>query len=324
MAQHFLLSSAAKTLSLSAVARLSDEEALESFKTIRWADNGGEPYCPYCGCAALYHYRTRPLWKCKSCEKQFSVTAGTIFASRKKPIRDYLLAIAIFANGAKGISALQLSRDILCDYKTAFVLAHKLREAMASEMDGQEIGGVSEVDGGYFGGHIKPTNHLKNRKDRRLAENQNGKRQCVVIMRERGGRALPFVVSSEEAAVPIIRAKVRPGTTIHADEASAWDTLHAHYDTKRIHHKTAFSDGGACTNLAESYFSRLRRAEIGTHHHLSGQYLSGYANEFAWRENNRRTSNGEQYLALTRLALAQPVSRQWSGYWQRHTQIVAT
>ena len=73
----------------------------------------------------------------------------------------------------------------------------------------------------------------------------------------------------------------------------------------------------ACTNQAESFFSRLRRAEIGTHHHIAGPYLSAYANEMAWRENNRRVSNGEQYLAMVGAAMAHPVSRQWKGYWQR-------
>ncbi len=105
---------------------------------IRWAETKGEPFCPRCGCFALYAYKTRHLWKCKACNHQFSVTRGTIFASRKLPIRDYLLAIAIFVNGAKGHSALQLSRDLDCQYKTAFVLAHKLREAVAAENDEQE------------------------------------------------------------------------------------------------------------------------------------------------------------------------------------------
>src|SRR6185369_15632642 len=115
----------------------------------------------------------------------FSVTSGTIFASHKLPIRDYLLAIAIFVNGAKGHSALQLSRDLDCQYKTAFVLAHKLREAMAAESEGRTVSGSVEIDGAYFGGYIKPANHKENRVDRRRLLNQNGKRRCVVIMRER-------------------------------------------------------------------------------------------------------------------------------------------
>src|SRR6266571_910889 len=131
MAQHFLLSAAARSLSLATVARMSDEEAHTAFRMIRWSDTKGEPVCPRCQCAAVYSYTTRKLWKCKACSHQFSVTSGTIFASRKLAMRDYLMAIAIFVNGAKGHSALQLSRDLDCQYKTAFVLAHKLREAVA-------------------------------------------------------------------------------------------------------------------------------------------------------------------------------------------------
>lgn len=112
MSQHFLLSAAARTLSLAKVARMSDEEAHETFQKIRWADNEGEAYCPRCGCTAVYTYPKRRLWECKSCRYQFSATSRTIFASRKLAIRDYLLAIAIFVNGVKGMSALQLSRDL--------------------------------------------------------------------------------------------------------------------------------------------------------------------------------------------------------------------
>jgi len=179
MSQHFLLTAAARTLSLSAVARMSDEEAHARFVAIRWADNGGKPYCPACGCLKVYAISTRKLWKCAACRYQFSVTARTIFADRKRPIRDYLLAIAIFVNGAKGHSALQLSRDLDCQYKTAFVLAHKLREAMGSEVhspDQPELSGTVEIDGMYAGGNVKPANRKVDRVDRRTAENQTS--QC--------------------------------------------------------------------------------------------------------------------------------------------------
>src|SRR6266699_1217097 len=159
MSQHFLLSAAARTLSLADVARMSDEEAHARFVEIRWADNAGQPYCPKCGCVTVYAYATRKLWKCAACWYQFSVTARTIFADRKRSIRDYLLAIAIFANGAKGHSALQLSRDLDCQYKTAFVLAHKLREALGAVVQsGPELSGEVHVDGMYTGGHRKPEN----------------------------------------------------------------------------------------------------------------------------------------------------------------------
>src|SRR6266481_3044712 len=204
MSQHFLLSAKARSLNLAKVARLSDEEAYQTFKLVRWAATDGQPVCPRCGCVAVYTYATRKLFKCKACNHQFSVTSGTIFASRKLPIRDYLLAIAIFVNGAKGHSALQLSRDLDCQYKTAFVLSHKLREAVAAESKGKTVSGDVEIDGAYFGGYVKPANHKENRRDRRLAHNQSGKRRCVVIMRERKGISLPFVCRSEELSISAI------------------------------------------------------------------------------------------------------------------------
>ena len=320
MAQHFLLSSAARTLSLSKVMRLTDELAYEAFKEIRWAANGGEPFCPRCGCVAIYTYTARKIYKCKGCGAQFSLTTATIFASRKLAIRDILAAIAIFVNGAKGYSALQLSRDLDVQYKTAFVLAHKIREALGAEIEQHKPAGIVEVDGAFFGGYVKPANHKADRKDRRRLENQSGKRKAVVVMRERDGKTLPYVFDGEGDALETIVAKVQPGSTVHADEASCWDALHAKFDAKRINHSVSFSDKGACTNQAESFFSRLRRAEIGTHHHVSGRYLQAYAREMAWREDNRRVANGEQFLMAAGAAAAHPVSRQWKGYWQRQNQ----
>ena len=317
MSQHFLLSAAARTLSLAKVMRMSDAAARETFKAIRWASTEGEPVCSKCGCVEAYEIATRQIFKCKGCLAQFSVTSGTIFASRKLPIRDILAAIAIFVNGAKGYSALQLSRDLDVQYKTAFVMAHKLREAIALSRSAEKLDGVVEVDGAYFGGYVKPTNLKANRRDRRFLENQSGKRQVVVAIRERDGDTRPFVTGREAEGVALVSANVANDTVVHADEASHWDTLHARFATKRINHSEAYSQDGACTNQVESFFSRLRRAEIGTHHHIAGKYLAAYASEMAWREDNRRVSNGGQFAQVVAAAMDAPVSRQWKGYWQR-------
>lgn len=322
MAQHFLLSSAARTINLAKVLRMSDQEAYDAFKAIRFAGNGGEPFCPKCGSLSLYNLQRRKMWRCKDCPCQFSVTSGTIFASRKLNIRDILAAIAIFVNGAKGHSALQLSRDLDVQYKTAFVLSHKLREVMSAEQAKvKQLSGDVEIDTAYFGGYIKPANEKKHRRDRRILRNQNGKREGVLVMRERNGRTLTEVAKSEHAAVPMVEATVKQDATIYADEASSWDALHAKYLTKRINHSERYSEGEISTNMAESFFSRLRRAEIGIHHSVAGPYLRSYADEMSWREDRRRVSNGEQYLAVTAAAARHPVSRQWKGYWQRRRAV---
>ena len=318
MASHFLLSAKARTLSLVQVARMSDDQAHATFRALRWHETGGDPVCPHCGCVAVYEYRARRLFKCKGCGKQFSVTSGTTFHGRKLSLRDYLMAIAIFANAAKGISALQLGRDLDISYKSAFVLAHKLREAMAADQAKYQPKGHVEVDGAYFGGTIRQENYKADRVDRRKTEHQTGKRRVVVVMRERRGRALPFVVRAEDEGVATVARRVQPGSTVYADEAPHWDALHARFEAKRINHSFAFSDDGACTNQAESYFSRLRRAEFGQHHRISGDYLGFYAGEMAWREDMRREDNGTQYEHMTADALHHPKSRNWCGYWQRH------
>lgn len=137
MSQHFLLSASARSLSLAKVLRMSDKEAEKVFAAIRWAETDGRPVCPSCGCDAVYDCRRpsgAPRWRCKACRKDFSLTSGTLFAFHKLPLQIYLPAIVIFVNEVKGKSALALSRDLSVQYKTAFVLAHKVREAMGAEI----------------------------------------------------------------------------------------------------------------------------------------------------------------------------------------------
>jgi transposase-like protein len=315
--QHFLLSAKARTISLKAVFSMGEKKAYETFCQMRWPETDGEAVCPRCGCVESYDIATRRKFKCVACHHQFSVTSGTIFASRKMTFVDLLAAIVIFVNGAKGVAALQLSRVLDCQYKTAFVLTHKLREAMAREQMGRKLDGIVEIDGAYFGGYSKPENRKEDRADRRLKINQTGKRQCVVIMRERSGKSLPFIVRNEGDAVPYVRDHVGTLATIFADEGTGWDALHAGWDTHRVNHSVAYFDEGVCTNQAESYFSRLRRMEVGTHHHIAGPYLGQYAREASWREDNRRVDNGAQTVLVAEAAMASRVSRRWKGYWQR-------
>jgi transposase-like protein len=302
---------------------LSDRQAEDCFRAVRWHETNGEPICARCGSVECSDRRTAKgvaRWRCKACKYTFSVTAATIFANAKLPLRIYLAAIAIFTNEVKGKSMLALSRDLGTQYKTAFVLAHKLRESMATEMKGRMIGGfdkVAEVDGGYFGGYQKPANYKEHRRDRRLAVNQNGKRKCVVIIRERNGNSLPGVFPSEAAALSFIHSRVEKGTTLHADEAGSWNDLHSRYEMHRINHQEAYSTDESCTNWAESFFSRLRRGEIGHHHHIAGPYLVRYAQEASWREDNRRLATGEQVTRVSALAMKAKPSVDFCGYWQR-------
>lgn len=318
MAQHFLLSAKSRTLSLRAIYKAGEEAAYRTFCEMRWPETGGEAICPRCGCCDAYAIATRRKFKCKACHHQFSVTSGTILASRKMAFVDLLAAICIIVNASKGVSMVQLSRDLDCQYKTAFVLAHKLREAMAQEVQtGELLTGHVEVDGAYFGGVVRPENRKEDRKDRRLKENQTGKRRVVVAFRERHGRTLPVVVKSEAEGVDLAKVHVCRMATMSADEASHWDALHAGWGVDRVNHSLVYSDHGKHTNWVESFFSRLRRMVDGQHHHVSARYLHQYANHAAWLEDNRRLDNGGLARKVVAHAMDAPVSRSWAGYWQR-------
>ena len=226
-------------------------------------------------------------------------------------------AICLFVNGVKGMSALQMSRDLDVQYKTAFVMMHKLREVLAAEMRGLELAGEVEIDGCYIGGHIRPSNLKEDRVDRRLAKHQTGTRRVVVALRQRGGRTLPFIAKREGEGVEIASRIVATGSTIFADEAAHWDDLVRDFPMGRINHSEAYSLHGKHTNNVESFFSRLRRMIRGQHHKVSPQYLHQYASEAAWKEDHRSVANGAQAGRVISLAMASPVSRQWAGYWQR-------
>jgi transposase-like protein len=322
MAQHFLLSAAARSLSIKKVMLMSEGGTENVFARLRWPSTDGKPVCPHCTCTSCYecHRGDRRRWRCKACGCDFTLTSGTLFAWHKLPLKHYLMAIVIFCNEVKGKSMLAFSRDLDVQYKTAFVLAHKLRESMASSLKSLQIGGAgktAEIDGAYFGGHVRPANLAVDRVDRRLAEHQSGKRKVVVVIRERQGAILPNVFSSESAALSFIQRRIDKGTLVHADESPAWDPLHAKYQMKRINHQQGYSIDGACTNAAESYFTRLRRGEKGHHHHIAGLYFIRYVQEAAWREDNRRLSNGEQAGAIISLAMKLKPSIDFCGYWQR-------
>ena len=319
MASHFLLSARSRTLSPAAIYKAGEDKAYETFRKVRWPETDGAPVCPRCGSLDAYAITTRRKFKCReaSCYHQFSVTSGTIFASRKLSFTDLLAGILLVVNGAKGLSAVQLSRDLDVQYKTAFVLAHKVREAMCGETRAMILRGAVEIDGCYVGGKVRQANRKADRIDRRLARNQSPRRRVVIAAREKAGRTITTVTRTEAEGVPFAAARIAPGSEIHADEAGHWDALEAQFPMARIDHNEGFSLAGACTNQAESFFSRLRRMIGGQHHHVSPRYLHQYAGHAAWLEDHRREPNGALAGRLAGLAMAAPVSRQWAGYWQR-------
>jgi phosphopentomutase len=232
------------------------------------------------------------------------------------PFCDLLLMMAHFVNELKGLSAVRLTQQLEVHYKTAFVRLQKLREVLKTYQQRNELRGHVEIDGAYFGGYVRPRNRRPARADRRRLPHRTGKRQCVVIMRERAGRSRPFIMSEAEAAA-IGHQIIEPGSEVYTDEGNHWIRFAARYVLHMVNHSERYSDGDKCTNWAESYFARLRRCELGIHHHIAGPHLAEYANEISWREDRRRYSNKENFDLLAHEATHHPVSRKWKGYWQR-------
>lgn len=319
MSQHFLLSSSAKSLGIMDIMSLTDDEALGLMCQSRWPETGGEPICPQCGSEASWKIRVRRQWRCKSCNHTYSVTSGTVFDNRKLPLKLYLLAILIFSNAAKSLSALQLSRDLKVHYRTAYRLAQLLRESLLATRDESPMTGHVEVDGGYTGTYIRPANRKEDRVDRRSAETPN--KRCVLVMRQRGkhgaDRTLTEIVRSESSDVVIdfVTGGTRAGTTVNADENAAYDSLAAWYDINRVNHSIEYrGEDGSNINQAESYFSRFRRMQWGQMHRLDVKYLALYANEIAWREDSRRMSNGKIFFEIMGKAFRLELPGTWRNY----------
>ena len=182
MAQHFLLSRAARSRSLPVVLKYSDAEALREFALIRWGSDT-EQTCPHCAVCDSHRYvHLQRRWRCRHCYKGFSVTSGTVLNSQKLPLQKVLGGMLIFANAVKGISALQLSRDLDVQYKTAFVQLHKLRETLFKTRDTDKLKGRVEIDGGYMQTYIRPKNRTSERPDLRLIKNQNPNKCLILVL----------------------------------------------------------------------------------------------------------------------------------------------
>lgn len=195
--------------------------------------------------------------------REFSVTSGTVFHSRKLPFRKLILAIWEDITAVKGIAALHLTRKIGVEYKTAWVLLAKIREAIGKRRAKMKLWGSVQIDGKYVGGHIKPENRKEDRIDRRLKENQNGKRLCVLSLREHNkdapNRTLTRVVRDENArdAWAAVRDHVEPRSMLAADEHGSYADLAGLAVLQRVNHSLAYqTEDGTNTNAIEGFFAR--------------------------------------------------------------------
>jgi transposase-like protein len=273
--------------------------AAEYLESIRWP-NG--PVCPHCGDGEKRHYplksKTRRLYKCAACRKQFTVTVGTIFEGSHVGLNKWLLAFYLLCSSKKGMSAHQLHRMLGVTYKTAWFMAHRIRYAMEQPPFKTRLRGVVEVDETYVGGKVRrsnkkghvPLDPMEPDVRRRRGGRSTDEKTPVVALVERGGQVRSYrlaTVTADELGAAIRRNVSRqahlrtdsfPSYTLVGREFASHETVNHYYEYVR---------GDAHTNTAENFFSILKRGINGVYHHVSEAHLHRYLSEFDFRYNNR-------------------------------------
>jgi transposase-like protein len=252
----------------------------------RWPDG---PYCPHCGEADNVtrlngESHRAGLHVCNSCREQFSVTVGTLFERSHLPLHKWLLAFHLMAASKKGISAHQLHRLLGITYKSAWFMAHRIREAMKQPKGGKMGGrGIAvEADETYWG--------LK--KGATKARGGAGHKNTVMSLVERDGNVRSFHVPNATAKTvkAVLEKNVKPESHLMTDDAPTYikpgRMFLAHSSVN--HSAKEYVRGVAHTNTVEGYFSLLKRGLVGTFHHVGEQHLQRYVTEFDFRYNNRK------------------------------------
>jgi transposase-like protein len=274
----------------------NEGKAFEHLERIVWADGQA---CPHCGAVdRLTKVKANPekriregLWRCGHCKGQFTVKVGTVFEHMRLPLHKALQAVYLMTSSKKGVSAHQLHRILEITYKSAWFLAHRIREAMR---DGDLApfggkGGIVEVDETFIGNDrdIKPKGVKKGR-------GYAHKHKILSLVDRETGRARSMVVDSLKAAdiVPILEANIDRETHVMTDEAGQYRNLSAsfagHYFTR--HGAGEYVRGNVHTNTIEGYFSIFKRGMKGVYQHCGKKHLHRYVAEFEFRYNNREAN----------------------------------
>lgn len=281
-----------------------DRKAVEFIEHRRWQ---GKASCPYCFTRNVYAMKKRGTdernkdyrWRCRQCNKQFTVRTGTVMEESRLPLRIWCYALWRMAASKKGISALQLSREVEITHKSALFLLHRLRHAVSEpERPGPMYGDV-EIDEAYIGG--KP--RMRNRKNMGQYHNTH---EAVVAMVERGGRVRVRHPKSEpgrrigkKQIEALMLTNIDLSARIFTDESNPYKGVSKHYaDHQTVNHKQReYVREEATTNTVEGFFSLLKRGIYGTFHSVSPEHLHLYLAEFEFRYNQRNVDDGARAVA---------------------------
>lgn len=293
-------------MNLSDLSKLNETEAREMLESIRWP-NG--PVCAHCGCMEnikKIKSEKRPgLYRCGDCKSQFTVKVNTVMHDSHLPTRLWLMAFSIMNSAKKGVSALQLQRQLgIGSYKCAWHLCHRIRHAMRQEPLKGLLEGTVMVDETYVGG--KPRKFYKNKRPRSnmpLKVGRGTKKIPVVALVEKDGRVRAHVVPNVTAKVlhASIKEMVAKSATIMTDEFSPYRGIGKHFDGGHLtvnHGKQEYvryvEGKKVSTNEAEAFFALLKRGITGSFHSVSKKHLDKYCDEFAFRWSLRKTTDGDR------------------------------
>jgi transposase-like protein len=271
----------------------TDENAARvHLEKLQWP-NG--PVCPHCGvigeATELQGKSTRPgVYKCRACEKPFSVTVGTVFERSHIPLTKWLLATQLLTSSKKGISAHQLHRMMGVTYKTAWFMAHRIREAFVPKAGSAPIGGEGktvEVDEMY----------ISNKAGKRKHPGAGGyaHKRAILALVERGGAVRSFAIDTPTRfeIAPLMHENIKPATKVYTDGSNVYRFMPAAQHEKVGHSRgeyVRYQDGKKIhTNTVESVFSIFRRGMVGTYQHCGEQHLHRYLAEFDFRYSNRQS-----------------------------------
>ncbi|MCA9852450.1 MAG: IS1595 family transposase [Dehalococcoidia bacterium] len=286
-----------------------DDACLETLWRRRYSPDGEHAHCPRCDAERVFkRYETkqqRQSWSCTSCAHKLHPTAGTIFHKSSTSLHLWFYAMYLMTSTRCGISAKQLERELGVTYKTAWRMAHLIRNELM-EQDDIPLGGDVEVEETFVGGKLR----FKGRQGYTgpvPGSNAMANKTTVAGAVARGGRVMAVTVPNRKKATLLghVERRVLPSATVYTDEHAAYDDLPKRgYAHQRINHSEhVYVSGTAHTNTIEGFWSLVKRGIGGVYHSVSAKHLQGYLNEYAWRYNLRNTPSGRFDLLLWRAVL---------------------
>jgi transposase-like protein len=282
-----------KTL-LEAIRYFSDlDVATEFVARLRWPDG---PVCPKCGLVDPKHYylKTRRLWKCRSCKKQFSVKVGTIFEDSPVGLDKWLPAMWMLVNCKNGISSYELARDLGVTQKTAWFMLHRIRLATQAGTF-EKLSGEVEADETFIGGKARNM-HKGKRAEKITGRGSSGKVAVMGLLERHGEVRTKIVPDTKTRTLQVeVRENVEPGSEVHTDALKSYRGLDAEYVHNVVDHAERYVDGHVHTNGLENFWSLLKRGIKGTYVSVEPYHLFRYLDEQAFRFNERDGKDADRF-----------------------------